>query len=122
MTEKEQQKQVKQQRKLTHRRVEIELIIAQYKAFEKTAKKEKVTPNKLIKNMAIAYHDTKYFMPTELKESLNQLSWLIRNIADNVNQIAHRANLFKDIDEKAVFQHLADLDKEIKAFIQSKVG
>ena len=122
MSRKEYQKKVKQQRKSTHRRVELQLTIAEYKAFEKLAKKENTSVNTLVKNMATAYRDTNYFVPSELKESLNQFSWLVRNIADNINQIAHRANLFEDIDEQMVFTHLAELDKQVKDFIKAKVG
>jgi len=121
MSRKEYQKKVRQQRKSTHKRVEVQLTVGEYKAFEKLAKKENVSVNTLVKNMATAYRDTTYFIPSELKESLNQFSWLVRNIADNINQIAHRANLFEDIDEQMVFTHLAELDKQVKDFIKTKV-
>ena len=37
MSRKEYQKKVRQQRKSTHKRVELQLTIAEYKAFEKLA-------------------------------------------------------------------------------------
>ena len=122
MAKKEQQKKAKEAHKLTHKRVELQLTNSQYLAFEKLAKKEGVSVNTLIKNMAVAYRDTSYFVPAELKESLDKFGWLIRNIADNINQIAHRANLLEGIDENAVFTHLADLDKQVKDFIVGKMS
>ena len=114
-------KQKKQERKSTHKRVELQLSVREYQRFERIAKKEGVSVNQLVTNMAVAYRDSRYFIPHEIKTALDTTSRLIRNIANNINQIAHRANLFEDIDEKMVFDHLAKLDQDIKQFVEGKL-
>lgn len=121
MNQKENQKRKKLERKSTHRRVEIQLTVSQYRAFERIAKREGISTNRLVKNMAIAYRDTTYFMPAELSKSVDKLSLLIRNIANNLNQMAHSANVFKRVDENLVFQHLAQLDEQVQNFVQGKM-
>jgi len=71
--------------------------------------------------MAIAYRDTEYYIPADLKNSLDDFGMLIRNIANNINQIAHSTNIFRDVDANRVFQHLADLDKQVQDFIHHKI-
>ncbi len=115
------QKLKKHERKSTHKRIEIQLTLKEYQAFKRAAKKEGTTVNNLIKNMAIAYRDTSYFVPAELKQSLDGVGMLIRNIANNINQMAHSANIFHDVDANRVFQHLADLDKQVQDFIHNKI-
>lgn len=87
------QKLKKHERKSTHKRVEIQLSLQEYQAFKRAAKKEGTSVNNLIKNMAIAYRDTEHFVPAELKKSLDNVGRLIRNIADNINQMAHSASI-----------------------------
>lgn len=115
------QKQAKHERKSTHKRVEIQLTLKEYHAFKRLAERENTSVNSVIKNMATAYRDTEHFVPNELKQSLDNLGKLIRNIADNVNQMAHNTNLFKDVDSALVFQHLAQLDKQIQDFVKHKI-
>ena len=121
MDRSEYQKRKKRERKSTHKRVEIQLTLREYQAFKRVAQQEGTTVNHLIKNMAIAYRDTEYFVPADLKQSLDKLGMLIRNIANNINQMAHSANIFRDVDANHVFQHLADLDKQVQDFIHHKI-
>lgn len=121
MNKKEYQKKKKLERKRTHKRVEIQLTLSEYRAFERIAKHEDVSTNTLVKNMAIAYRDTRYFVPNELRQSVDKLSLLIRNIANNLNQMAHSANVFKTVDENKVFRHLVELDKQVQKFVEGKL-
>jgi hypothetical protein len=121
MNQKEYQKQKKSERKATHRRVEVQLTLAEYRAFDRIAKREGVSTNLLVKNMATAYRDSQYFMPAELQKSVDKLSLLIRYIANNLNQMAHSANVFKRVDENVVFQHLANMDAQVQEFVKGKL-
>ncbi len=122
MDRKEYHKARKNYIKTTHKRVELQLSLKDYEAFEKLAKAEgHKTPNKLIANMAIAYRDTKFHVPASTQNSLNELSLLVRNIANNINQIAHSANIFKEVDSNAVFNHLRDLDNKVTDFVKGKL-
>lgn len=121
MSQKEYQKQQRLARKSTHRRVEIQLTLAEHRAFDRIAKREDISINTLVKNMATAYRDSQYFMPAQLKTSVDKLALLIRNIANNLNQIAHSSNVFHQADKKRVFEHLAELDQNFKDFIKGKL-
>lgn len=121
MSQKEYQQQQKRARKTTHRRIELQLTLAEHRAFERIAKQEGVSVNTLIKNMATAYRDSHYFMPAQLQASVDKLSLLIRNIANNLNQMAHSANVFHQVDANTVFKHLAQLDKQVQDFVKNKL-
>lgn len=120
MDRKQYQKFKKQERKQTHKRVELQLTLSEYARFEKIARKEGASVNTVIKNMAVAYRDTKYFIPSQVKESLNTLTFLIRNIANNLNQLSHSSNIFYDIDRDRVFEHLAQMDERVQEFVKGK--
>ena len=100
MTEsrKEYFKERRESRKYTHKRVEVSLTIEEYQAFEKIARKENSSVSKVVKNMAIAYRDTRYFVPKEIIESLSEFSRIMRGVATNINQIARTSNTFQNID------------------------
>lgn len=118
---KEYKKRKNAERKLTQKRVELALPLSEFKAFKKLADKEQISTNTLIKNMAIAYRDNQYFVPRELKEELDILSLLIRNIANNLNQLSHSANIFEQVDKNLVFSHLRELDETVKHFVDKKM-
>lgn len=121
MDRKQYQHRKKLERKQTHKRIEIQLTNREYAQFQKIAQQESTTVNHLIKNMAIAYRDTKFIVPAQLQEPLNQLTFLIRNIAGNLNQLSHSANIFRDIDRDRVFEHLASLDDKVQDFVKGKL-
>ena len=64
-------------------------------------------------------------MPTHLQEELKQLSLLVRNIANNMNQIARHSNRVGDLitdDEQSLLTHLKSLENEIYAYTRRKLG
>jgi len=111
----------REQRKNTHKRVELQLTIKEYNEFLKIAKQENLTTSKVIKNMAVAYKDSKYYVPDSIKQSLSKVSFLIRNIANNLNQMSHSANVLGGVDRNAVFGHLQQLDKTVSDFVKGKI-
>ena len=111
----------REQRKNTHKRVEISLTMDEYRAFEKIAYKEDISVSKVISNMAIAYRDTRYFVPKEVTESLSEFSRIIRGIANNINQIARTSNTFQNIDQNVLFQHLKSLDDKVQDYVKGKL-
>lgn len=68
--------------------------------------------------MANSYKDETYFVPDSLKVELDQLNLLVRNIANNINQIAHSSNIFYEADQQAVMKNLQHLDHLIYDFIE----
>ena len=110
-------KRKNQERKLTHKRFEISIPIADAKPFVKLAKKEGVSPNRLIFNYAQSYLDGRYIVPKSLKKRLDHHNFLIRNIANNVNQIAHSSNIFHDAEKLNILKNLDQLNKTVQTLI-----
>ena len=59
----------------------------------------------------------------EVEEELRQLRFVISNIANNLNQIAHHSNLVRQVtDENAVFQELKKLDELVTDFTTNRMS
>lgn len=100
-----------------HKRVELNFTIKDYRAFEKSAKAEGLTVSQTIKNMATAYQQQNYFVPNELKEKLDALHYLIRNVANNINQITHRSHTLKVmVYENDLLMELKKLEDMVTEF------
>ena len=100
-----------------HKRVELNFTIKDYRAFGKSAKAEGLTVSQTIKNMATAYQQQNYFVPNELKEKLDALHYLIRNVANNINQITHRSHTLKVmVYENDLLMELKKLEDMVTEF------
>ena len=96
----------------------INLSDSEYKIFNQLAKKEGISVSKLIKNMAIAYQQESFLLPQSQLDKLDEFVYLIRNIANNINQIAHHSNTVKTVvDDGRVFEHLKSIEDQVKNFI-----
>ena len=109
------------ERKRSHKRVSRSIPLHEYQQFQAIATREGCNVSTLLLMMARAHRDDKYFVPMELSDKLSTLTRLIRNIANNINQLSHSANIFRDIDANRVFSHLADLDARITEFVDDKL-
>jgi len=113
-------KSYRQEYKTRTKRVSIALSNAEYVA---KAEGKKVTA--LVKEYAFASLSGGLAIPTHLQEELKQLSLLIRNIANNVNQIARHSNRVGDLiadDEQSLLSHLKPLEDEIYAYTRRELG
>lgn len=96
----------------------VSLTDTEYKTFSKLAKAEGVSVSKLIKNMALAYQQESFLLPQSEIDKLNEFVYLIRNIANNINQMAHHSNSIKSVvDSGRVFDHLKMIEDEVKSFV-----
>jgi len=120
MTEKRScyQKQYWEQYKTQKKRVSIVLDKREYLAFDRASQGENTTA--FIKALAIAGLAGQTSVPKHLQDELQTLNGLIRNIANNLNQLSHSANIFGEVEQKRVFNHLIELDKAVNDFIQDK--
>jgi hypothetical protein len=68
--------------------------------------------------MAIAYQQESFLLPQSQLDKLDEFVYLIRNIANNINQIAHHSNSVKTVvDDGRVFEHLKSMEDQVKNFI-----
>jgi predicted HNH restriction endonuclease len=112
-------KEYKEQRKKHFKELKITLDMKTYKELQKEALKYSLSPNKLIVKQALAYKDGNYLVPSDTNKNLQQLIFLFRNIANNINQIAKQSNIFKKlIGTNSIVTNLQILEKEVINFIQ----
>lgn len=117
------QKKYKQTYAKTHKQLSLTLLNAEYKTFEALAKKEGVKVSTLVKNMAIAYQQQQTFVPASIEQELKELKFLIRNIANNVNQMAHYSNTIHAlVDENEFLGELQKLEQTINDYTLGKLN
>lgn len=103
-------------------RVSLTFTNAEYEELEKRAKAEGVKPTTLVKNMALAYHQQSPIIPETIKEELQELRFLIRNVANNINQIAHHSNTIQRLaDENGLLLEIQKMEKTINDFVLQKL-
>ena len=97
----------------THR-VSVTLSNSEFLEFERRAKAEGVKVTTLVKNMALAYHQENVIFPEPIAHELQELRFLIRNIAGNVNQMAHYSNRIRHmVDENRFLEHIKELEDAV---------
>ena len=110
-------------------RKEINLPIAVYEQIEDYAKIQNISPNEAIKGLSImALHGRKpidnktQYKLDEVNAKLDGVSLLIRNIANNVNQISKHSNEIKQlVDYNNLLGHIKGLDDLIKNSIREYI-
>lgn len=118
---KEYYKKYNQEKRKNLKDVHIYLTKEQYSYFEKVAEKEDLTVTSLIKAMALVQAEKTYYLPKEIQEKLNEFVFLIRNIANNVNQIARHSNTLKELtDEHGLLNWLKKLETEVKEYVKKE--
>jgi hypothetical protein len=104
------------------RRVSVTLTNAEYNDLAKRAKAEGVKPTALLKNMAIAYHQQAQIMPEMIRDELQELRFLLRNVANNINQIAHHSNTVKRLaDENGLLLEIQKMETTISDFVTQRL-
>lgn len=117
MTERKQyQKQYKEQYRQTHKSVNVTLTAEQYQRVLRAAKKHNSKPTTMLRELAFAQLNNTALYPSALLDLLNEHNRLVRSIANNLNQLAHSANVFNEVDQKLVFEHLRQLHNQVDTF------
>ena len=91
------------------KRINCTLTKAEYAAVEKRAQRLKIKPTACFKALALAYSEGRYLVPAGVEAKLEAVVFLLHNIANNVNQVARRANETK----QASFQDYLALKEEV---------
>jgi hypothetical protein len=102
--------------------VTVSIPISEYEELEKQAKKEGVKVSTLLKNMALAYMQTKTLTPKAIEDRLSEFIFLMRNIANNINQIARNSNLLKHlVEENGLLMELKKIEDLVKEYTLNKI-
>ncbi len=104
------------------KRIYYTLTPAEYRDIEKRAKVEGENIHTLIKNMALAYHQQAPIMPEMIRDELQELRFLLRNVANNINQIAHHSNTIRKLaDENGLLLEIQKMETTINEFITQRM-
>jgi len=114
------------------KRKDIYFTPGEMEGFNAVALKENTKAGIVIRNMALAYLQGNRVPDVgekkkleSIEKELHSLSLLVRNIANNVNQIAHHSNsLNYMIEEQDLLEYLQNLDKSMKDTVNNltKIG
>ena len=119
MTKSEYHKNYWQNYKKTHRQISLTLTRKEYDALTKRAEVHgNRTVGQQIKAEAEAYQNQKYLPSERLEIQLTELSRIWRGMANNLNQIAHHSNYYRElIKQEEAIALLQTLEKEARDFI-----
>lgn len=116
------QKKYKQEYVKRHKSIMLSVTNIEYRDFEALAKKENTKVSTLVKNMATAYMQQKTFVPANIEQELKELKMLIRNIANNVNQIAHYSNTVHTlVEENEFLTEIRKLEQAVQSYTLGKI-
>ena len=116
--DKEKRKSYLKKYKQETKRVSITLTNEEYQELLKLSKKARVKPTTYLKNSYLSNKDKTYLLSGDLKAELQSLNFAIRNIANNINQIANHSNIFKAVSNpKAIKEKLQELEELILNFV-----
>lgn len=120
----EYQKQYRREYRQLKKRVSITLSNAEYEALSFVAQQEDKKVTTLVREYTLTSLSGNPRVPESLKADLKELSLLIRNIANNVNQIARHSNRIHDLvsdDEHNLLLYLQSLDRHVKQFVKGQL-
>lgn len=102
--------------------VKIWLANEQHAALLAAARAEGTTPTGLARELIVSGLAGDTRIPTAVANELRGLERLVRNIANNINQLAHHANAVRIvIDVPTVFAELRRLDAAVRAFVTHRL-
>lgn len=104
------------------KRINCTLTKAEYATIEKRAQRLKMKPTACFKAPALAYSEGRYLVPAGVEAKLEAVVFLLRNIANNVNQVARRANETKQAsfqDYLALKEEVLSLEDRIKRAVRN---
>ena len=102
--------------------VSVAIPVSMYEELEKLSEIEKVKISPLIRNMALAYMQQKTFVPKKIENELKEFTFLVRSVANNINQIAHHSNTVKHlVDENAFLMEIKRLEDMVKDYTHNQL-
>ena len=92
------------------KRITLRLESSDYNSLEEAAKMRgrKLAPH--LRSLVLHSHRNQVELPLEVEQNLKELDRLIRNVANNVNQIARYSNRFREVlDANEPLREIANL-------------
>jgi len=102
-----------------HRQITVTVPLAKYKQLEKRAKLGGRKVGQHVLAQSDSYEQGDYLPPKIVEDRLQEISLLLRNIANNINQIAKHSNTFRRlVGQKQIIQMLQRLESETETLIR----
>lgn len=112
------QKSYQQRYKAKHKTVSVMLTKSDYRRLEQAAKKAGVKKvATMMRQLTFSAIDGDAILPESTAERLKEHNMLLRNIANNINQMAHSSNIFNDAEREAVMDELRELHTKVANFV-----
>ncbi len=103
------------------KRISVSLSEADYKKIQYLASREQLKPTSYISQVVQEKLGKNPHLPRELKQELSALKFLIRNIANNINQITHRSHTLQVmVDERDLLMELKKLEDSVSAYVSKE--
>ena len=103
-------------------RISVTLSKTEYDGIIQRAKKENTKPTTMLKNMAMAYYQQEPIIPESITEELREFRFLVLNIANNINQIAHHPNTIQRLaDENGLLLEIKKVIDIAEDFAKQKI-
>lgn len=104
------------------KRVNISLSADEYSKISYLADLNNTKPTSFITQLVQHHLNKSPFISSQLQDEIKDMKFLLRNVANNINQIAHRSNTLKVmVDERDLLMELKKLEDGIASFIQKEV-
>ena len=93
-----------------------------YRELQSFAKTHKLSLARLLREATLHQARGTQLRSKAIEQQLSELRFLVSNIANNMNQIAHHSNRVKHVvDENGVLQRFAELDALLVDFVDSRL-
>ena len=104
-------------------RIAATLDNEQAERFNELAKAEGMRPATFLRHLVESALEKKPFVPSAVAEELKAVSFLIRNIANNVNQTAHHSHILKQlVNENDLLGELRKLEEAVKDYPSGRLA
>lgn len=102
--------------------VKVRFADNEIKMLEKLSQREGVRKATLSRNIILKTLNSKLFLTNDIEQELKQLRYLLSNMANNINQMAHHSNTIKRVvDDDQVLLAFLRIEKTVNGFIEYRL-
>ena len=102
--------------------VKVTLPIEDFAKLKAAAKTERKKPATLAREYLLTSIDREARIPSGIQAELNAFRYLVRNISNNINQLAHHSNTIKHVaDEHGLFRWLKALESHVVEYTSGRL-
>lgn len=117
------QKEYRQTYNKRVKNVTVSVPVSLHREFQTYADSQGISLSALLREATDLQIRQSRLKPKEIVAELRELRFLISNISNNVNQMAHHSNRLRQVvDENEVFKRLHELDELITQYVDSRLN